>query len=61
MALDYGGATFSSSAAARNATAYLNPLSPGGMSPKNTHIPTLGWTVVFLVAAFLVYHFTIRK
>lgn len=58
---DHGNAQFSSSAGARNAVAYMNPLTPGGMNPKNTHIPTLGWMVAFLVAAFLVYHFAIRK
>jgi hypothetical protein len=59
--LDYGGASFSTSGGARNATAYLNPLTPGGMSPKNTHVPTLGWAVVFFVAALLVYHFAIKR
>jgi len=39
----------------------LNPLTPGGMSPKNTHMPTLGWAVVAVVVAFLVYHYVLRK
>lgn len=58
---DFGNATFSTSAGARNAMAYANPLSPGGMNPKNTDIPTLGWALIFLVAAFLVYHFVIKR
>jgi hypothetical protein len=58
---DFGNANFSSSAGARNVTAALNPLSPGGASPKNTHLPTLGWAVLFFVAAILVYHFVIKK
>jgi hypothetical protein len=57
---DSGQARFSTSPAARNAVAYMNPLSPGGMNPSNTHVPTLGWTVLFLVAAFLVYHFVLK-
>lgn len=58
---DNGNANFSSSAGARNAVAYANPLSPGGMNPRNTHIPTLGWAVIFVVAALLVYHFAIKR
>jgi len=58
---DPGASTFSTSGGARNAAAYANPLSPGGMNPRNTHIPTLGWAVVFVVAALLVYHFGIKK
>lgn len=61
MAMDYGAASFSSSAGARNVVNAANPLSPGGMNPANTHLPTLGWAVVAIVAAFLVYHFAIRK
>jgi len=57
---DNGNATFSASAGARNAVAFANPLTPGGMNPRNTHIPTLGWAVVFVVAALLVYHFVIK-
>jgi hypothetical protein len=52
---DYGHAQFSSSAGARNAVAFANPLSPGGMSPKGVHLPTFGWVIVFGVVAFLVY------
>jgi hypothetical protein len=57
---DFGNAQFSTSAGARNAVAFANPLSPGGMNPRNTHLPTLGWAVVFLVAALLVYHFILK-
>lgn len=58
---DFGNATFSASAGARNAVAYANPLSPGGMNPRNVNIPTLGWVVVLLAVAFLVYHTTIKR
>jgi hypothetical protein len=58
--MDNGNASFSTSAGARNVTNAMNPLTPGGMSPKNTHLPTLGWMVLFVVAAFLVYHFVIK-
>jgi len=58
--MDNGNAGFSSSAGARNVMAGLNPMTPGGMSPKNTHLPTLGWAVMFLVALFLVYHFILK-
>jgi hypothetical protein len=61
MAMSNSGAGFSTSAGARNLANGLNPLTPGGMSPQNTHLPTLGWAVVFLVAAFLLYHFVIKK
>lgn len=61
MAYDFGNAGFSSSAGARNAVAFANPLSPGGMNPRNTDIPTLGWAVIFLVVALLVYHFAIKR
>jgi len=52
--------SFSTSAGARNVTNGLNPLTPGGMSPKNTHMPTLGWAVVFIVVAFLVYKYVLK-
>jgi hypothetical protein len=58
---DYGAASFSSSGGARNAVAFANPLSPGGMSPKGVHLPTLGWVVVFGVVAFGVYHYWLKK
>jgi hypothetical protein len=58
---DYGGATFSTSAAARSATQFMNPLSPGGMNPKGVNIPTLGWALIFVVVAFLVYKFALKK
>lgn len=57
---DYGSASFSSSGGARNAVAFANPLSPGGMNPKSTNIPTLGWALIFVVVAFLVYHYVIK-
>ncbi len=58
--IDYGHANFSDSAGARNVIAAANPLTPGGASPKSVHLPTFGWIAVFLVIAFLVYHFVIR-
>ncbi len=58
---DFGHAEFSTSAAARNVTNALNPLSPGGMNPKGTHGPTLAWAIVFLAVAFLVYHTVIKR
>ena len=58
--MDYGNAGFSTSAGARNVTNAMNPLTPGGMSPKNTHLPTLAWAVIALVVAFLVYHYVIK-
>jgi hypothetical protein len=61
MAYDFGSAGFSTSAGARNAVAFANPLSPGGMNPKNTDIPTLGWAIIFVVGLFLVYHFAIKR
>ena len=54
---DYGSASFSSSAGARNAAAFANPLSPGGMSPKSVNIPTMGWALIFVVVAFLIYKY----
>jgi hypothetical protein len=57
---DFGNANFGASAGARNVTAAMNPLTPGGMSPRNTHLPTLGWAVLFVVALFLVYHFVLK-
>jgi hypothetical protein len=60
MGMDLGGAGFSTSAGARNVVNGLNPLTPGGMNPRNTHLPTLGWAVVFLVVAILIYHFVIK-
>lgn len=58
---DYGHAVFGASAGARNAVAFANPMSPGGLNPKGVHIPTLGWALIFAAVAFLVYHVTIRK
>lgn len=60
MTYDYGHANFSDSGGARNVVAAMNPLTPGGMSPKNTHLPTLAWVGLFLVAGFLIYHFAVR-
>lgn len=59
--IDNGHANFNDSAGARNVTAAMNPLSPGGMSPKNTHLPTLAWVVIFGVIAFAIYHLVIKK
>jgi hypothetical protein len=61
MTMGNSGAGFSTSAGARNVANGLNPLSPGGMSPKNTHLPTLGWAVIAVVVAFVVYHYVIKK
>jgi hypothetical protein len=58
--MNQSSAGFSTSAGARNLTNALNPLSPGGMAPSNTHLPTLGWAVVFIVAAFILYHFVLK-
>ena len=53
---DYGHATFSASGGARNVVASINPLTPGGLSPKNTSLPTLVWAVLFIGVAFVLYH-----
>lgn len=53
---DYGHAGFSSSAGARNAVAFANPLSPGGMNPRNVDIPTLGWVIIIGVVGLFLYH-----
>lgn len=58
---DYGHASFSTSAAARSAVNFANPMSPGGMNPRNVDIPTLGWVAIFVAVAFLVYHVTIKR
>lgn len=58
---DFGHANFGASAGARNAVAFANPLSPGGMNPKGVHIPTLGWALLFVIALFLVYRFGIKR
>lgn len=52
---DSGHANFSASGGARNAVAYANPLTPGGMSPKGVNIPTLAWVAIFAVAIYLVW------
>lgn len=59
--IDFGHANFADSAGARNVIAGANPLSPGGLSPKGTHMPTLAWALIFVVVAFLLYHAVIRK
>ncbi len=61
MAVDFGAAGFSTSGGARNVVNGLNPLTPGGMSPKNTHLPTLGWAVIIVAVGLLVYHGAFRK
>jgi hypothetical protein len=53
---DYGKAGFSTSPAARSALNALNPLSPGGMNPKNTHMPTLAWAIIFIIVGLVVYN-----
>jgi hypothetical protein len=58
---DSGQAGFSTSAGARNVINGMNPLSPGGMNPQNTHLPTLGWAIAAIVAVVVFYHFVIRK
>lgn len=40
--------------------AFANPLSPGGMSPKGVNIPTMGWALIFVVVAFLGYHYFVK-
>jgi hypothetical protein len=57
---DYGHANFGSSAGARNAIAFANPLTPGGMNPKGIDIPTFGWVLLFVVAGFLVYKYGLK-
>lgn len=57
---DNGHANFGASAGARNAVAYMNPLSPGGMNPKTTHGPTIIWALAFVVVAFIVYKNVIK-
>jgi hypothetical protein len=59
MAYDYGHARFADSAGARNVIAAANPLSPGGMSPKGVHLPTMAWALIFAAVAFFVWK-TIR-
>jgi uncharacterized membrane protein YeaQ/YmgE (transglycosylase-associated protein family) len=53
--MDFGSATFSSAPAARSAVNALNPLTPGGMSPKNTHLPTLAWAVIGAIVIIILY------
>jgi len=52
---DYGHAAFADSAGARNVVNGINPMTPGGLSPKNTSVPTLVWAVGFAVVAFWVF------
>ena len=52
---DSGHANFSASGGARNAMAYANPLTPGGLNPKNTSVPTIVWAIGFVIVAFIVY------
>jgi hypothetical protein len=59
--IDWGHANFSDSAAARSVVNAANPLSPGGLNPRQTHLPTLAWVVIFGAVAFLLYHTVIRK
>lgn len=59
--IDYGHANFNDSAAARSMVNAANPLTPGGLSPKATHLPTLAWVLIFGAVAFFLYHSVIRK
>lgn len=58
--IDFGNANFNDSAAARSVVNAANPLSPGGMSPRNAHLPTLAWVAIFGAVAFFLYS-TITK
>lgn len=59
-AFNMSDAGFGTSAGGRNLTAALNPMSPGGLNPQNTHLPTLAWAAIFVVAAFVLYHFVLK-
>lgn len=59
--IDWGHANFNDSAAARSVVNGANPLSPGGMSPKGTHLPTLAWAIIFLVVGLVLYHAVIKR
>lgn len=52
---DSGHANFGASAGARNAVAFANPLTPGGMNSKGVHSPTIIWALAFVVVAFIAY------
>jgi hypothetical protein len=58
--IDFGSATFSSAPAARQIVNAANPLTPGGLSPKNTHLPTLAWAVIAIVVAIFLYRTVIK-
>lgn len=59
--IDNGSAGFSTSGGARNVINGANPLTPGGMSPKSTHLPTLAWAIIFIAVAFFVYHAFLKR
>ena len=61
MTYDYGHAAFADSAAARSMVNAANPLTPGGISPRNTSIPTLIWALLFVAAAFFVYNTVFKR
>jgi hypothetical protein len=58
---DHGNAGFSTSAAARSAVNAANPLTPGGLSAKGTHGPTLAWALIFVAIAFVAYTTFLKK
>jgi hypothetical protein len=41
--------------------AFANPLSPGGMSPKGVHLPTMAWAIILGAVAFVLYTQFIKK
>lgn len=58
---DWGHASFSTSAGARNAVAMANPLSPGGLNPRGVNMPTFAWVIIFGVVGLFVYHNVIKR
>lgn len=59
--VDFGHANFNDSAAARSVVNAANPLTPGGLSPRNVHLPTLAWVAIFGVVGFFVYTTFIKR
>lgn len=59
--IDWGHANFNDSAAARSVVNAANPLSPGGLNPRQTHLPTLAWVAIFGVVAFMLYHVIVKR
>lgn len=58
---DFGHANFGASAGARNAVAYANPLSPGGMNPSGVHSPTIIWALLFVAVAVIAYKTFLKR